>query len=38
MALSVLSLNVNGLQDSAKRAGLLRWLRTLPSVPDVICL
>ena len=24
--------------DNAKRAGLLRWLRALPSVPDVVCL
>ena len=33
-----LNFNVNGLRDSAKRAGILRWLRALPSVPDVVCL
>ena len=38
MALTILTLNVNGLRDNAKRAGLLRWLRALPSVPDVVCL
>ena len=38
MALTILNLTVNGLRDNAKRAGLLRWLRALPSVPDVVCL
>ena len=38
MALTILTLNVNGLRDHAKRAGLLRWLQALPSVPDVVCL
>ena len=38
MALTVLTLNVNGLRDSAKRAGIFWWLRALPSVPDVVCL
>ena len=38
VALSVLTLNVNDLRDSAKRAGILRWLRALPLVPDVVCL
>ena len=38
MALTILTLNVNGLRDNAKRAGLLMWLRALPSVPDVVCL
>ena len=38
MALTILTLNVNGLRDNAKRAGFLRWLRALPSVPDVVCL
>lgn len=37
MALSVLSLNVNGLRDPNKRVGLIQWLRSLPTV-DVICL
>ena len=35
--LSVLSLNVNGLRDSSKRAALLQWLYALPST-DVKCL
>ena len=38
MALTILTLNVNSLRDSAKRAEILRWLRALPSVPDVVCL
>ena len=38
MALTILTLNVNGLRDSAKRAGILRWLRAMPSVPHVVCL
>ena len=38
MALTILTLNVNGSRDNAKRAGLLRWLRALPRVPDVVCL
>ena len=38
MALTILTLNVNGLRDNAKRAGLLWWLRALPSVSDVVCL
>ena len=38
MALTILTLNVNSLRDNAKRAGLLRWLRALPSVPDVVSL
>ena len=35
--LSVLSLNVDGLRDSLKRAALLQWLHAVPSV-DVVCL
>ena len=35
--LSVLSLNVDGLRDSLKRAALLQWLHAAPSV-DVVCL
>lgn len=38
MALSVITLNVNGLRDSGKRAGLLQWLRSLPVNPDIVCL
>ena len=36
-ALSVLSLNVDGLRDLLKRAALLQWLHAVPSV-DVVCL
>ena len=36
-SLSVLSLNVNGLRDSPKRAALLQWLHAVPLV-DVVCL
>ena len=35
--LSVLSLNVDGLRDSLKRAALLQWLHAVPSV-DGLCL
>ena len=35
--LSVMSLNVDGLRDSLKRAALLQWLHAVPSV-DVVCL
>ena len=38
MALSIITLNVNCLHDSAKRAVILRWLQALPSIPDVVCL
>lgn len=38
MALSLISLNVNGLHDGNKRAGLLQFLRFLSSPPDVVCL
>lgn len=38
MALSLISLNVNGLHDGNKRAGLLQFLRCLSSPPDVVCL
>ena len=38
MALSLISLNVNGLRDANKRAGLLQFLRCLSSPPDVVCL
>ena len=37
-ALSLISLNVNGVRDSSKRAGLVQWLRSLSVVPDIICL
>ena len=35
--LSVLSLSVDGLRDSSKRAALLQWLHAVPLV-DVVCL
>lgn len=38
MALSVISLNVNGLRDADKRMGLLQWLNSLPAPVDVVCL
>ena len=38
MALSVLSLNCNGIRDASKKAGLLLWVRSLPVRPDIICL
>lgn len=36
--LTFLSLNVNGLRDQSKRAGLMQWLQSLSVVPDVVCL
>ena len=38
MALSVLTLNCNGIRDASKRAGLVQWVRSLPVRPDIICL
>ena len=38
MPLSLISINVNGLRDGNKRAGLLQFLRCLPNPPDVVCL
>ena len=38
MALSIISLNVNGIRESSKREGLLQWLRSLPVTVDVLCL
>ena len=38
MALWLISINVNGLHDGNKRAGLLQFLRCLPNPPDVVCL
>lgn len=38
MALSILSLNCNGLHDSSKRAGLVQWFRSLAVVVDIVCL
>ena len=38
MALSIVTLNANGLRDQSKRAGLLQWFRSLTVVPDIVCL
>ena len=38
MALTIVSLNVNGLRESSKRDGLLQWLRSLPATVDVVSL
>ena len=38
MALSIISLNVNGLRESSKRDGLLQWLQSLPVTVDVVSL
>ena len=38
MALSIITLNVNGLRDVHKCAGVLQWLQLLPSPVDVVCL
>ena len=38
MALSIISLNINGLRDVDKRRGVMQWLNSLPSPGDVLCL
>ena len=38
MALSVLSLNCNGIRDQPKRAGFVQWLRPLPVSVEIVCL
>ena len=38
MALSLLTLNCNGIRDQSKRAGLVQWLRSLPVGADIVCL
>ena len=38
MALSILSLNCNGIRDQSKRNGLLQWLRSLSVGIDIVCL
>ena len=38
MALSILTLNCNGIRDRSKRAGLVQWLRSLPVGADIVCL
>ena len=38
MALSMVTLNINGFRDVDKHNSLLQWLRSLPTTVDVICL
>ena len=38
MALSILTLNCNGIRDQSIRTGLLQWSRSLPVSVDVACL
>ena len=38
MALSIVTLNANGLRDQSRRAGLLQWFRSLIVGPDIVCL
>ena len=38
MALSIITINVNGLRDAGKRAGVVQWLQALPSPIDIVCL
>ena len=38
MAVSIITLNTNGLRGSDKRLGLFQWLQALSVVPDVVCL
>ena len=38
MALTIISINVNGLRGPSKRAGFLHWLHSLPCIPDIVCL
>ena len=38
MAMSIVTLNCNGIRDSSKRSGLVQWLRSLPVSASVICL
>ena len=38
MALSVVSLNFNGLHNADTRGGVLQWVRSLPTIPDIVCL
>ena len=38
MALSIISLNVNGPRESSKQEGLIQWLQSHPVMVDVVCL
>ena len=37
MELTLITVNANGLCSVDKRSVLVQWLRSLPTVPDVIC-
>ena len=36
--LTIVTLHVNGFRSVDKRAAVFRWLQSLPSLPDVVCL
>lgn len=38
VVLNIVSLNVFGLRNSGKQAGLIHWIRSLPSSPEIVCL
>lgn len=38
MPLSIVSINANGLRDANKRSGFLQWLRSFPTLPDIVCI
>ena len=38
MALSIITIDVNGSRDVDKRAGVVQWLQALPSPIDIVCL
>ena len=38
MALTIISINVNGLRGLSRHAGFLHWLHSLPCIPDIVCL
>ena len=38
MALSIITIDVNGSRDVDKRSGVVKWLQALPSLVDIVCL
>lgn len=38
VVLNIVALNVFGLRKSGKQAGLIHWIRSLPSSPEIVCL
>ena len=38
MALSIITIEVNGERDVDKREGVVQWLQALPSPVDIVCL